>query len=171
MPIITELGGVQLTFGIGLICLFFRNKEIRLMGIFLLAAAFIGNNLVGLLKELFRVPRPFIVLKDIYNLVPASGYSFPSGHSSNIFLAATILSLQFRRKFYLYLIASIAAFSRVYLGVHYPSDIAAGAALGLLIGYSFVILYRNIISENGAPQLYSRGPFQCPSGRNPPKQH
>lgn len=62
-----------------------------------------------------------------------TGLSFPSSHSSSSFAAARA----FRRLLpgpALYLAASAMALSRLYLGVHYPSDIAAGAALGTLVG-------------------------------------
>lgn len=144
MPILTEMGSVTFTFCIGLLCLFFRKKEIKVTGVFLLAAAFIGNYVVASLKDTFMVLRPFAALKDVYNLIGAGGYSFPSGHASNAFLSATILSLQVRRKIFIYLLALTVAFSRVYLGVHYPSDIIAGAALGLAIGCLFVFLYRKL---------------------------
>ena len=61
--------------------------------------------------------------------------SFPSGHAATSFAAATILTFAFPRLGpLLFVLASAVAFSRVYVGVHYPLDILAGAVLGVLVG-------------------------------------
>ena len=60
--------------------------------------------------------------------------SFPSGHAANAFMVAALLAERFRRKRYgLYGMAGLVAVSRIYLGVHYPSDVLAGSCLGLSI--------------------------------------
>lgn len=67
-----------------------------------------------------------------------SGFSFVSGHATNFFAIATLASLTLGvRKYSMILLlwAALIAFSRVYLGVHYPADIAVGGLLGVLIGY------------------------------------
>jgi membrane-associated phospholipid phosphatase len=83
------------------------------------------------LKDLFQVPRPAVP-----HLVEASGWAFPSGHAQ---IAATIwllLGLELARRrlwpVMIFLIAGVAA-SRVYLGVHYPGDVAAGIVVGSLV--------------------------------------
>lgn len=64
----------------------------------------------------------------------AHGPSFPSNHASNCFAAATVLAWYFRkRRHYFYTFAFLVAISRPALGVHYPSDIAAGAILGISV--------------------------------------
>jgi len=71
-----------------------------------------------------------------------SGRSFPSAHSTNNFAVATFLAGIFPRKKWLWFsLASLVAISRVYNGVHYPIDIAGGAALGATIGWMIFILY------------------------------
>lgn len=66
--------------------------------------------------------------------------SFPSGHATVAFACATVLALAVPRlRWPLFALAAVIAFSRVYVGVHYPLDVVAGAALGVLIG--FVVRY------------------------------
>jgi hypothetical protein len=93
--------------------------------------AMVAALLNSLLKAYFQVPRPV----DIPALAEADGYSFPSGHAQ---LSATLwlwLALEIQR-FWLSLLAALLiagiAFSRVYLGVHFPRDVAAGVAIGAL---------------------------------------
>ncbi len=89
------------------------------------------------LKNFVKRARP-----DVLNQIPvmffghASTYSFPSGHATLAFTAAYILSKKHKRwaKFY-YILAFLIAFSRIYLGYHYPSDVVTGAILGLVIGF------------------------------------
>jgi len=60
--------------------------------------------------------------------------SFPSGHAANAFMVAALLAERLRRKRYgLYGLATLVALSRIYLGVHYPSDVLVGGCLGLAI--------------------------------------
>ena len=73
-------------------------------------------------------------IEDLPHLMATpTGLSFPSSHSSSSFAAARAYGGLLPSS-PLYLLASGMAFSRLYLGVHYPSDVAAGAALGLVIG-------------------------------------
>jgi membrane-associated phospholipid phosphatase len=84
------------------------------------------------IKHVFKRPRPR--LADLPPLVGTpSALSFPSAHASTSFAAAGVYSGLLPAPL-LYLAATAMAGSRVYLGVHYPSDVAAGALLGLLIG-------------------------------------
>jgi undecaprenyl-diphosphatase len=74
------------------------------------------------------------VIEDLPQLMATpTGLSFPSSHSSSSFAAAQAYSLLVPRQL-LYAVAVPMALSRLYLGVHYPSDIVAGAALGTVLG-------------------------------------
>jgi undecaprenyl-diphosphatase len=90
-----------------------------------------------IIKEIFERLRPCANLEHVRLLVPCpGGHSFPSSHATNNFAAAIVLSKYFPYYKWLYFsIAALIAFSRVYIGVHYPSDIIGGAFLGLIIGY------------------------------------
>ena len=62
--------------------------------------------------------------------------SFPSGHSNTAFASATLVALRFGGMYWLtYIIAFIVGYSRIYMGVHFPSDVAAGALLGIGVMY------------------------------------
>jgi undecaprenyl-diphosphatase len=62
-------------------------------------------------------------------------HSFPSGHAATSFACATVLALALPRlRIPLYVLAAAVAWSRVYVGVHYPLDVLAGAAIGIVVG-------------------------------------
>jgi undecaprenyl-diphosphatase len=92
-----------------------------------------------ILKELFERARPCRALSDAITPIGcAGGYSFPSNHALNNFAAASFISRLFPNyKWVVFTVASLIALSRVYLGVHYPSDILAGILIGAAFGYLF----------------------------------
>lgn len=143
-PFLTYLGelGACWIF-IGLVLLFI--KKYRRAGILMLVAMMLGALLgEGILKNLVCRPRPFqYVSMDLHLLIPPpSGYSFPSGHTCASFAAATALFLQHRKEGALaYILAVLIGFSRIFLFVHYPSDVLAGAVLGTLLAMGVTAAY------------------------------
>ncbi len=93
------------------------------------------------MKEFFERARPCNALSDVLTPLGCTGsYSFPSNHAINNFAAAAFFSKLFPKyKIILFVSASLVAISRVYLGLHYPSDIIAGAAIGMIFGYIFAL--------------------------------
>jgi undecaprenyl-diphosphatase len=96
------------------------------------------------IKASFKRKRPFITIIQAIVIGRKPGtWSFPSGHSAAAFAGAWLLNHTFSRFWGLrYLIASLVAFSRIYLGDHYPGDVASGSLLGMLFAMFFHRLLR-----------------------------
>ncbi len=136
MPVVTYLGSVGIVW---LVCaavlLFIRGY--RKSGVMLcvgLLVCFIVGNL--LLKNLTARDRPCWINESAELLIPVpTDYSFPSGHAMSSFAAAVILLHTDKRiGIPALILAVLIAFSRLYLYVHFPTDVAAGALLGCAVG-------------------------------------
>lgn len=110
-----------------------------------------------LFKEVFERWRPShnLEIKDAVHLVnnyKGGVNSFVSSHAANMFAVATFIGLAYNRKV-LWIglfIAAIIAYSRIYLGVHYPGDILCGALLGMLLGWLVFRVYSNSLNLSKA---------------------
>jgi len=98
------------------------------------------------LKSFFARIRPCNFLQNVNILVTCTNsYSFPSSHAVNNFGAAMYFSKIFPKiKWPLFIVASLMAFSRPYVGIHYPSDAVGGALIGMLFGYTFALIVLKI---------------------------
>ena len=142
---ITKLGDHgYLWIACGILLLFF--KKYRKYGIVLLIALLVEYALCnGILKNLFDRVRPYDFGQFENLLIPKlTSFSFPSGHTMSSATAATVLNMTNKRFGYVAIpLAVLIAFSRIYLYVHYPSDVLIAAILGVLVG---VIVF-NIFSR------------------------
>lgn len=106
-----------------------KAKDVAILCILALCIAYFASEI---LKLVFARPRPYEVLQGIHYFTNAHNYAFPSGHSTAAFTASTIIGLKYGHLGILLGLAALVAFSRVYIGVHYPSDVLFGAILGVL---------------------------------------
>jgi undecaprenyl-diphosphatase len=121
--------------GLGL-CSDLRCRRLPLAFAAAAAATGAASLVAHLLKQLFDRERPSVADPDLASLVPIPGNpSFPSGHSATAFAAATAVAILCpRMRPWALAIAAAVALSRVYLRVHFPLDVLAGAAIGAGVG-------------------------------------
>lgn len=98
-------------------------------------ATFAADSVSFAVKDLTSRPRPFEAHPQIHPLYVVHSSSFPAGHAATAFAGATVLGYVARSAApLLLLVALLIGFSRVYVGVHYPTDVLAGAAIGIAVG-------------------------------------
>ncbi len=124
-------------------------KNLGIVVVFAALILFFCNESVELFKITFKRLRPCNnpEIKDIIRIVHQSNtFSFFSGHASNSMATMTfvflILKNQYKYIFLIFLYPLIFAYSRIYLGVHYPSDILTGYIFGWLYGIVFYRVYQ-----------------------------
>lgn len=105
-------------------------------------AILLAESVSGALKLWVERDRPAVADPDPETLVPLPAtFSFPSGHATVSFACATVLALAVPRlRWPLFVLAALIAYSRVYVGVHYPFDVLAGAVLGVAIAIALRML-------------------------------
>ncbi|MEZ5065064.1 MAG: phosphatase PAP2 family protein [bacterium] len=136
MPFITDFDHWRVPVILILLVVLARGKtDTRLAILFAIVAVVLADQLSsGTLKPLFHRERPFHVIEAARVLNGAHGWSFPSSHAANTFAAGTFLALRFRRLAWILVLPVLVSYSRVYVGVHYPLDVLAGAVLGAGVG-------------------------------------
>lgn len=110
-----------------------KDSTIKKQAIFIGETFLVSAFITTALKHTIKRERPFDTYPDIDKVTSAPGYSFPSGHTSTAFATATSLSMAYPKWYVIapsFVWASAVGYSRMHLGVHYPSDVLAGAIIG-----------------------------------------
>lgn len=111
-------------------------KKTRMVGVTMLVSLIINHFMTNmLLKDLFGRPRPYNVSAELETLIKQlSSYSFPSGHTSSSFAAAFIMYRMLPKKAGIpaLVLAAMIGFSRMYVGVHYPTDVLGGIVVAFM---------------------------------------
>lgn len=160
-PRITQLGNAGLIWILVALFLLLCGRRERPYGIQVILALCFSVILCNLiLKNMVDRVRPFMLNPMVELLIPApSDPSFPSGHSSASFAAATVLLLNRHRGRYAALsLAVLIAFSRLYLYVHFPSDVLVGVMTGILSGFLAVLVWNKLLKP--------RIPWDSPENRD-----
>ena len=127
---ITNFGGVWFQTGLALAMLLFPSN--RALGVKLAYTQIVVTLVVHIIKRSIARVRPFNALESICPHKFEKDYSFPSGHTAATFSAALVLSTFVPvLQMVWFGAAVVVAFSRIYLGVHYPSDVLAGGMIGV----------------------------------------
>jgi undecaprenyl-diphosphatase len=146
MPILTNLDywKIPLAMIVVLLAIFGKRKGRVAVVLLVLGVALSDQICNTVVKPLVGRIRPCNVLENVRLLVNGTkSLSFPSSHATNIFTGTLILSSIYRRlKIPLIIIATLVAYSRIYVGVHYPLDVLIGSLLGILSALITISIYR-----------------------------
>lgn len=145
MTFITHLGdGGYVWIGLAILFLLWKNRrKTGVLMIFSLLGSLLINNMI--LKNLVARVRPYEVVEGLQRIIEKqSDLSFPSGHTSSSFAAAVVIYCTCPKKIGIpaLILAVLIGLSRLYVGVHYPTDVLVGAITGTLIALAVCKIYQ-----------------------------
>lgn len=151
---ITHLGDKGFVW-IGMALVFLFIKKYRKAGINMAVAMLISLLVVNMfLKNLIERDRPFITDPTLDNLVFEGSFSFPSGHTATSVTAAMSLFYWHKKEgIAAIVLAVLISLSRIYICVHYPTDVLGGAVSGILISFVVFVVIRSISQKYNERKL------------------
>lgn len=148
----TNLGGAIFSSLLVIVLILIGSSNVKLMGFEALGALCTSQAIVHALKRILSRERPYKIIEQLNTFgINLKDYSFPSGHTTASFSIATTIAFNMPKlSIVVFAIAVIVGISRIYLGVHYPTDVAAGIFLGVgtaLVIHFFLIEYIYTLTE------------------------
>jgi membrane-associated phospholipid phosphatase len=125
-----------------LIALKKKNPGLRREALMILIPVALSAIIANILKYVFDTPRPYEVYSFIHKLSVGGSPSFPSGHTADAFAFAIAMVMIYRKWYVIIPVliwAILIGYSRMYLGVHFPSDVLGGALIGASCSYGYVL--------------------------------
>lgn len=146
-PLITKLGSYKIVFLLGIVIFltgwFVKNHKMKFVGFAIFLSTGISTILVFLLKHFIDRPRPYMTYQEVIAMGQKVTSSFPSSHAAVAMALAFILSHFYKKfSFLFYALAILIGISRMYMGLHYPTDVLAGFGFGYAFGVLTVRLER-----------------------------
>lgn len=142
MPVITYLGSLTFCVFFCIILFFIPNVMIHFLAVNTAAALILSGIAAQIIKVSVNRIRPYIRLTELnIKKIGIDKYSFPSGHTTAAFTTAVMISLFFPSiTIPCVLLACLVGISRMYLGVHFPSDVLVGMILGVLCSFLIYLI-------------------------------
>lgn len=125
-----------------------KTRKIGIVCACSLACTFLIDNII--LKNIVARIRPYDALENLNRIIAAqSDFSFPSGHSGSSFSVAVVMFKEMPKKIGVtaLIIAFLIALSRLYVGVHYPSDVLVGCIVGTIIALICCFIYHRLLKN------------------------
>ncbi|MDP3143243.1 MAG: phosphatase PAP2 family protein [Candidatus Omnitrophota bacterium] len=135
-PLITRSAEIVVFFPLCLLILIWDKKKGKRITMLLVIAYLLSRLSTLFLKHLTHRPRPFLIYPDLNVLGKAIFSAFPSGHVTLACAIAIVLGKKYRDwQWLMWIWIALVSVSRMYMGLHYPTDVMAGIVVGLTIGY------------------------------------
>ena len=157
MPFITDKWNFIAPLALlSLYLIFFRPRRDLILAISAVAVVLLADGTTQIFKDLVQRIRPCHVFQQaqlLHGAVCTDSFSFPSNHASNTFALAAFISYNYRKlAIPSFLIAILVGYSRIYLTAHYPTDVLAGAAWGMLLGFTVALVARRLMRFSQADE-------------------
>lgn len=137
LPLITRSAEIAAFFPLCLLILIFDKKKGKRVTVLLVIAYLLSRLATLFLKYLTHRPRPFLIYPDLNVLGRAILSAFPSGHVTLVSAIAIVLGKKYEDwQWLMWIWIALVSVSRMYMGLHYPTDVIAGMVVGLAIGYT-----------------------------------